>query len=56
MYANARRDGIDFRAIWVPDSFVMDEPEPFDPAFMQALYKLGFGMGRNGIPWATRPP
>ena len=56
MYSNAKRDGIGFRAVWVPDSFVMEEPEPFDPAYMKALYKVGFNMGRNGIDWATQPP
>ncbi|WP_146256174.1 patatin-like phospholipase family protein [Aestuariivirga litoralis] len=56
MYTNAMRDGIAFRAIWVPDSFTMEEPEPFDPAYMKALYKVGFEMGRTGIPWATQPP
>lgn len=56
MYANAQRDGIAFRAIWVPDSFMMEEATPFDGAFMRALYQLGFGMGRDGIPWATQPP
>lgn len=56
MYANAKRDGIAFRAVWVPDSFTMVEPAPFDPAYMKALYKVGLEMGRNGIPWATQPP
>lgn len=56
MYANANRDGIRFRAIWIPDSFTMKEPSPFDPAYMQALYDLGFKMGIAGIPWATAPP
>ena len=56
MYSNALRDGIAFRAIWVPDSFTLEEPAPFDPAYMKALYKVGFEMGRNGIPWATQPP
>jgi hypothetical protein len=56
MYANAQRDGIAFRAIWIPDSFTMKEPTPFDPDYMQALYDLGFKIGMNGIPWATSPP
>ena len=56
MYSNARRDGIAFRAVWVPDSFTMQEPTPFDPAYMKALYLVGQEMGRNGIPWATQPP
>lgn len=56
MYANAQRDGILFKAIWVPESFSKEETEPFDPVFMKALYQLGLEMGRNGIPWATQPP
>jgi hypothetical protein len=56
MYSNALRDGIAFRAVWVPESFTMQEQQPFDPAYMKALYKVGFEMGRNGIPWATQPP
>ncbi|WP_421693884.1 patatin-like phospholipase family protein [Aestuariivirga sp.] len=56
IYANAQRDGILFKAIWVPESFTMKEPAPFDPNFMRALYKVGFEMGRGGIPWAMQPP
>ncbi|MFN4142141.1 patatin-like phospholipase family protein [Aestuariivirga sp.] len=56
MYTNAQRDGIAFRAVWIPDSFTLTEPRPFDPAFMRALYDVGYQMGRNGIDWATSPP
>ena len=56
MYANARRDGIAFNAIWVPASFTMKEPEPFDQAFMRTLFNLGYEMGKTGIPWSQLPP
>jgi hypothetical protein len=56
MYANAQRDGIAFRAVWIPESFTMKEPKPFDPAYMKALFDLGYEMGRNGIPWVNQPP
>jgi predicted acylesterase/phospholipase RssA len=56
MYSNAQREGIAFRAVWIPESFTMREPQPFDPAFMKALFDAGYEMGRNGIPWATHPP
>lgn len=56
MYANAQRDGIAFKAVWIPESFTMKEPKPFDPAYMKALFDLGYKMGREGIPWATQPP
>lgn len=56
MYSNAQREGIAFRAVWIPESFTMREPQPFDPAFMKALFDVGYEMGRNGIPWAAHPP
>lgn len=56
MYANAERDGIAFRAVWIPDSFTMKEPKPFDPPYMKALFDYGYAMGRDGIPWADQPP
>lgn len=56
MYANATRDGIGFNAIWVPSSFTMKEKEPFDPAYMQALFDIGYAMGRDGVPWVKTAP
>lgn len=56
MYANARRDGIAFNAIWVPASFTMKEKEPFEQSYMRALFSLGHDMGKNGIPWSQLPP
>src|SRR5688572_2680463 len=56
MYASAKRDGITFNAMWVPDNFDMKEPEPFDPAYMKALFGLGESLGRDGIKWSRVPP
>ncbi|QIG49383.1 hypothetical protein G5V57_17655 [Nordella sp. HKS 07] len=56
MYANAQRDGVKFKAIWIPESFTKVEPEPFDRAFMRDLFHVGYEMGRKGIPWANHPP
>jgi len=56
MYANARRDGIAFNAIWVPASFNMKEKEPFDQAYMRTLFNLGYEMGKGGIAWSQLPP
>jgi hypothetical protein len=56
MYANAKRDGIDFNAIWVPASFAIKEKEPFEQGYMRALFNLGYEMGKNGIPWSRLPP
>ena len=56
MYANAKRDGIAFRAIWIPDSFTRIESEPFEPTYMNALFNVGHQMGQNGVPWSKLPP
>jgi predicted patatin/cPLA2 family phospholipase len=56
MYVTSKRDGVDYNAVWVPADFTLKEKEPFDPAYMQALFDLGFGMGKNGISWAKSPP
>lgn len=40
MYANAQRDGVKFKAIWIPESFTKVEPEPFDRAFMLSLIHI----------------
>lgn len=56
MYANAQRDGIDYNAIWVPESFELTEKEPFDPTYMRSLFNLGYKMGKNGVHWSKLPP
>jgi hypothetical protein len=56
IYASARRDGIDFNVIWVPESFDMKEPEPFDRAYMNALFNLGYEMSSAGLAWSKVPP
>lgn len=56
LYSTALREHVRFRAIWVPDSFTLKEPEPFDQNYMRALFAVGFDMGRTGIPWASQPP
>jgi predicted acylesterase/phospholipase RssA len=56
MYSNAKRDGMEFNAIWVPASFTMKENEPFEQGYMRALFNLGYEMGKNGIPWSHQPP
>jgi hypothetical protein len=34
----------------------MKEPEPFDPAYMKALFELGESTAKNGISWSKVPP
>jgi hypothetical protein len=56
IYVSAKRDGVSYNAIWVPDTFEMKEPEPFDPAYMKALFELGESTAKNGISWSKVPP
>ncbi len=56
MYSNAQRDGMAFKVIWIPETFTLTEPKPFDPGYMNKLFEVGYAMGRNGIPWKTQPP
>jgi predicted patatin/cPLA2 family phospholipase len=56
IYTDTKRDGIGFNAIWVPDSFTMKEPAPFDSTYMKALFELGYETGKDGVPWSKVPP
>jgi predicted acylesterase/phospholipase RssA len=56
LYLTAAREGIPLRMISIPPGFDAVAQEPFDKAYMRALYDLGFAMGRDGIPWRSTPP
>ena len=56
MYNLAARDGIDFNLAFIGPDFTETLPSPFDPGFMNDLFRYGFERGRNGYPWAKRPP
>jgi predicted acylesterase/phospholipase RssA len=56
MHDTAERVGVDFNAIWIPESFSETEPKPFDRDYMRAVYALGRQMAADGIPWSKRPP
>ncbi len=53
--ADAKRDGIDFRLVSIPESWDMEPEEAFDQKYMTALFALGERMGREGIPWRDKP-
>jgi predicted acylesterase/phospholipase RssA len=56
LYADARRDGLDFHLAYIPDSFEMKPKGTFDQAYMKQLYELGYNMAKNGYPWEKAPP
>lgn len=56
LYAGAKRDGIDFNLIHIPQNFAEKPQEAFDPRYMSKLFELGKGMAQTGIPWQHTPP
>lgn len=56
IYIAATRDQIDFNLANIPSSFDMKLERPFDRAYMQALFGVGYTLGRQGYPWQKVPP
>jgi hypothetical protein len=56
IYTLARRDGLEFNLAYVPENFVIELKEPFDPLAMSRLFTLGHNLARDGYPWQKAPP
>jgi predicted acylesterase/phospholipase RssA len=56
IYMLAQRDGARYRLAHIPDEFKERPTEPFDTAYMNELFELGFDLARRGYPWAGHPP
>jgi hypothetical protein len=47
---------VDFNLAYIPSSFNVPLPEPFDQHYMNELYKVGYDLAKSGYPWAKAPP
>lgn len=56
IYALAQRDKIELNVMSIPRTFDREPDELFDPAYMRALYELGYEMGYKGEGWQAYPP
>ena len=56
IYVAADRDKIDFNLASIPETFKVELKQPFDTAYMRALFKLGYDLGAKGYVWAKLPP
>jgi predicted acylesterase/phospholipase RssA len=56
IYATTQRDGVDFNLAYIPSSFNVPLPQPFDQHYMNELYKVGYDLAKSGYPWAKAPP
>jgi hypothetical protein len=54
--AIAKRARTRFRLAFMPDDFTQPAPDDFDRDYMNALFLVGYKLGRDGYPWATQPP
>ena len=56
IYTLAQRDDMKLRMTSVPRDFDVEAEEVFDPAYMKALYELGYAQGLASDKWTDRPP
>jgi predicted acylesterase/phospholipase RssA len=56
IFATTERDGVDFNLAFIPASFDVPLPEPFDRHYMEELFKVGYELAQAGYPWEKSPP
>jgi hypothetical protein len=56
IYLTSRRDGFDFNLAFIPKSFTQVLKEPFETAYMVALYQLGYDLAVKGYHWDKALP
>jgi predicted patatin/cPLA2 family phospholipase len=56
IYIEAQKAGIDYNLAYIPTDFQEKPKEEFDPEYMQKLFDLGYGLAKDGYPWAKTPP
>lgn len=56
LYVSAKRDGVHYHMAAIPASFRVKSNAIFDPAYMGALYDVGYQMGKIQRAWTTSPP
>jgi hypothetical protein len=56
IYLTTKRDRVDYNLAYIPADFAMQSKSAFDKAYMNALFKLGYSLGRAGMKWEKSPP
>jgi predicted acylesterase/phospholipase RssA len=56
IYATTQRDNVAYRLAYIGADFPAKQHQPFDRAYMNALFDYAYAKATNGYPWATRPP
>jgi predicted acylesterase/phospholipase RssA len=56
IYLSTQRDRMDFNLAYIPETFTTPLNEPFETAYMRALFDLGYARAAAGYQWAKVPP
>jgi hypothetical protein len=56
IYLATLRDGLEYNLAFVPEDFDFPADEVFDREYMQALFQVGYELGRDGYEWSAAPP
>jgi len=56
LFAITKRDNMGFHVAWIPDSFLEESEEAFDPVYMRKLYDFGRNLAAAGNLWSAYPP
>jgi hypothetical protein len=56
IWNTTQRDGIDYNLAFIPRDFTATYSQPFEQAYMRALFDFGFERARRGYDWAKQPP
>lgn len=51
VYLTAQRDGVRFRLAYIGPNFTATREQPFETAYMRALFAYGEAQGRSGNGW-----
>ncbi len=56
LFAITKRDNMGLHIAWIPNSFLEEPEEAFDPAYMRKLYDFGRNLAAAGNLWSAYPP
>lgn len=56
MYANTKRDHVDYNLAFIGSDFSAPYPAMFDQTYMRSLFQYGYDKARNGHSWDKAPP
>ena len=56
IYHTTLRDNVEFNLAYIGRDFDRKLPEPFDQAYMRALFDYGYQKAIRGYDWAKKPP